>query len=149
MLQHFPRLPNLVPSRGTAATRLLCQKLFLAQGWTFEGEFPNLPKAVAVVSPHTSNIDGWYGFLVIGALGLKVNVFGKDSLFRFPFKSLLKWIGIIPVKRNSTNGLTEQAVEKIHSTEKSGLPSPQKAPENVPRKSKAVFTGSLIRQIFQ
>jgi hypothetical protein len=44
MLQHFPRLPNLVPSRGTAATRLLCQKLFLAQGWTFEGKFPNLPK---------------------------------------------------------------------------------------------------------
>lgn len=138
MLQHFPRLPNLVPSRGTAATRLLCQKLFLAQGWTFEGEFPNLPKAVAVVSPHTSNIDGWYGFLVIGALGLKVNVFGKDSLFRFPFKSLLKWIGIIPVKRNSTNGLTEQAVEKIHSTDKIWIAL---APEGTRKRAEKIKSG--------
>jgi hypothetical protein len=25
----------------------------LAQGWRLEGEFPDLPKAVAIISPHT------------------------------------------------------------------------------------------------
>jgi hypothetical protein len=34
------------PQRGTALSRALFKKLFLAQGWTIEGEVPNLPKAV-------------------------------------------------------------------------------------------------------
>jgi len=51
MDQHFPNLPDLVPQRGTALSRALFKKLFLAQGWTIEGEVPNLPKAVAIISP--------------------------------------------------------------------------------------------------
>ena len=80
MPQYFPDLPPLVPQRGTAFSRTLCRKLFLGQGWTVVGEIPNLPKAVAIISPHTSNIDGWYGFLAIGGLGLKITVLGKDTL---------------------------------------------------------------------
>ena len=51
MDQHFPNLPDLVPQRGTALSRALF-KNFLAQGWTIEGEVPNLPKAVAIISPY-------------------------------------------------------------------------------------------------
>ena len=82
MSQHFPKLPPLVPQRGTASSRALCQKLFIAQGWQIQGEIPNLAKAVAIVSPHTSNIDAWYGFLAVAALGLKITVLGKDNLFK-------------------------------------------------------------------
>jgi hypothetical protein len=65
-------------------------------------------------------------------------VFGKDSLFRFPFKSLLKWIGIIPVKRNSNNGLTVQAVEKIHSTDKIWIAL---APEGTRKRAEKIKSG--------
>ena len=116
MSQHFPKLPPLVPQRGTASSRALCQKLFIAQGWQIQGEIPNLAKAVAIVSPHTSNIDAWYGFLAVAALGLKITVLGKDSLFKPPFKPLLNWIGIIPVQRNSAHGLTQQVVNRIQQT---------------------------------
>ncbi len=118
MPQYFPDLPPLVPQRGTAFSRTLCRKLFLGQGWTVVGEIPNLPKAVAIISPHTSNIDGWYGFLAIGGLGLKITVLGKDTLFKPPFKSILDWAGLIPVHRDSTNGLTEQVVATIHKYDK-------------------------------
>lgn len=116
MSQHFPKLPPLVPQRGTASSRALCQKLFIAQGWQIQGEIPNLAKAVAIVSPHTSNIDAWYGFLAVAALGLKITVLGKDNLFKPPFKPLLNWIGIIPVQRNSAHGLTQQVVNRIQQT---------------------------------
>ena len=55
MSDKFPILPDQVPSRGNALSRNFYKQLFLAQGWRFEGEFPNLPKAVLIISPHTSN----------------------------------------------------------------------------------------------
>lgn len=55
--KHFPELPPLVPSRGNRLSRYFFKRIFLVQGWQLEGEFPNLPKAVAIISPHTSNID--------------------------------------------------------------------------------------------
>jgi 1-acyl-sn-glycerol-3-phosphate acyltransferase len=94
-------------------SRALFKTLFLAQGWSIEGEFPNLSKAVAIIAPHTSNIDAWYGFLAIGGLGIKITVLGKDSLFKPPFQPFLKWAGLIPVKRDRINGLTAQVVEFI------------------------------------
>ena len=46
----FPKLPPLVPSRGGKLSQTLFKQLFLAQGWQLKGEFPNLPKAVAIIS---------------------------------------------------------------------------------------------------
>ena len=51
MTQDFPHLPYRVPSRGTAWSQSVFKRLFLAQGWRFTGEFPNFPKAMAIVSP--------------------------------------------------------------------------------------------------
>lgn len=111
--KHFPELPPLVPSRGNRLSRYFFKRIFLAQGWQLEGEFPNLPKAVAIISPHTSNIDAWHGFIALLAIGLKVTIFGKNSLFHTPLKPLLEWIGVIPVVRDSPQGHTQQIVEII------------------------------------
>jgi len=138
MSQYFPDLPPLVPQRGTAFSRALCRKLFLTQGWTVVGEIPNLAKAVAIISPHTSNIDGWYGFLAIGGLGLKVTVLGKDTLFRPPFKPLLDWAGLIPVHRDSAHGLTEQVVTTIQKYDKIWVGM---APEGTRKKAEKIKSG--------
>lgn len=118
MTQFFPDLPDRVPQRGTALSRRMCRQLFLAQGWRIEGEFPNVPKAVAIIAPHTSNLDAWYGFLAIGGLGIKITVLGKDSLFTPVSTPVLNWLGLIPVQRSKRTGLTEQVVQAIEQHER-------------------------------
>lgn len=109
----FPTLPPRVPGRGCRLSRYFFKHIFLAQGWQIDGEFPDLPKAVAIISPHTSNVDAWHGFIALLGMGLKVTIFGKDSLFRTPLKPLLEWMGVIPVVRDSPHGQTRQIVNII------------------------------------
>ena len=117
MSAHFPTLPDQVPSRGSSLSRTIFKKIFLAQGWHFEGEFPNLPKAVAIISPHTSNIDAWHGFTALLGLGIKITIFGKHTLFNTPLKPLLEWIGVIPVNRSIQQGTTQQIIDFIDTQE--------------------------------
>ncbi|WP_347456760.1 1-acyl-sn-glycerol-3-phosphate acyltransferase [Acinetobacter thermotolerans] len=112
----FPTLPPLVPGRGSKFSRAFYKKLFLAQGWQMVGEFPNLPKAVAIISPHTSNFDAWLGFNALLGLGIQITIFGKDSLFRTPLKPILEWIGVVPVVRDTPQGQTKQIVDVINKT---------------------------------
>ncbi|TCB78603.1 acyltransferase [Acinetobacter sp. ANC 3781] len=117
MSAHFPTLPDQVPARGSSLSRTIFKKIFLAQGWHFEGEFPNLPKAVAIISPHTSNIDAWHGFTALLGLGIKITIFGKHTLFNTPLKPLLEWIGVIPVNRSIQQGTTQQIINFIDTQE--------------------------------
>ena len=112
----FPQLPPHVPARGSKLSRTFFRQLFLAQGWHLEGEFPDLPKAVAIISPHTSNIDAWLGFNALLGLGIQITIFGKDSLFRTPLKPVLEWIGVVPVVRDSPQGHTRQIVDIIEKS---------------------------------
>lgn len=117
MSAHFPTLPDQVPARGSSLSRTIFKKIFLAQGWHFEGEFPNLPKAVAIISPHTSNIDAWHGFTALLGLGIKITIFGKHTLFNTPLTPLLEWIGVIPVNRSIQQGTTQQIINFIDTQE--------------------------------
>ena len=138
MTNHFPTLPDQVPRRGSAFTRNMFKSLYLAQGWKFDGEFPNVPKAVAIISPHTSNYDGIYGFMAMLGLGIDVTAFVKDSLFQTPLKGLLKWMGVMPVDRTSSHGLTHQIVDVINSKEKIWIAI---APEGTRNSAEKIRTG--------
>lgn len=113
----LPLLPDRVPKRQGKFSQKFFKQLYLAQGWQFQGEFPNLAKAVAIVMPHTSNLDGWYGFNFVVAIDLKIHMFAKASLFNTPLKPLLNWLDVIPVKRNASQGLTQQAIHELRSRE--------------------------------
>lgn len=134
----FPTLPDQVPARGTTFSKAFFKTLFLAQGWRFEGEFPNLPKAVAIVSPHTSNIDAWHGFVVLLALGIRITVFGKHTLFKTPLKPFLEWIGVIPVQRSTAHGLTQQISAIVHAKDKIWIGM---APEGTRKKAEKMKSG--------
>ena len=115
-MSKFPELPPLVPNRkSNAYIKRFFKNLYLAQGWEMHGEFPNLPKAVAIVSPHTSNIDAWYGFLALLGLDIKITIFGKHTLFKTPLKPILEWIGVMPVVRSTSQGYTQQIAQIIQS----------------------------------
>ncbi len=111
----------------------------MGQGWRLEGEFPDLPKAVAIISPHTSNIDAWLGFNALLGLGIQITIFGKDSLFRTPLKPVLEWIGVVPVVRDSPQGHTRQIVEIIEKSEQIWVGMAPEGSRKAPEKIRSGF----------
>lgn len=135
---NFPDLPDQVPQRGTAFSRRCFKQLYLQQGWRFVGEIPNIPKAVAIMTPHTSNYDAWYGFLAMLGLGIQLTILGKASLFNTPLKALFKWVGVIPVHRDSANGLTQDIINTIQQYDKIWLGI---APEGTRKQADKIKSG--------
>lgn len=87
--------------------------MLAAWGWRVEGEFPDRPKVLAIVAPHTSNWDFPLGIAAVYALGLRVRFLAKHSLFKPPLGWLMRWFGGLPVIRESPQGLVAQVVEAI------------------------------------
>lgn len=91
--------------------RLLGRAYLKASGWRVEGVFPETGKAVIIVAPHTSNWDFLAGMSVVLALDLRASWLGKHTIFKRPFRGLLRWLGGIPVDRGARNGVVGACVE--------------------------------------
>lgn len=82
-------------------------------GWRIEGALPDAPKFVLIVAPHTSNWDFPIGVLAMFALGLRLTWLGKHTLFRFPVRGLLRWLGGEPVDRRVAHGTVGVAIARF------------------------------------
>ncbi|MFK7914958.1 MAG: 1-acyl-sn-glycerol-3-phosphate acyltransferase [Pseudomonadales bacterium] len=80
-----------------ALSRLLL-RLF---GWQLQGNAPTAPRFVFIASPHTSNWDFIWMLLAASALGFKISWLGKHTLFKAPFGGVMRWLGGVPIKRDS------------------------------------------------
>jgi len=114
----FPELPPRVPRRGNVLSRTLARGLLALFGWRVDGEFPDRPKMVAIVAPHTSNWDFVVGILVVFALGLRVRFLGKHTLFNPWLGWLMRWLGGTPVIRDTPQGAVADAAEMIAREER-------------------------------
>jgi 1-acyl-sn-glycerol-3-phosphate acyltransferase len=114
----IPALPKAVPARGNAATIGLGRLALRLGGWRVEGEFPDTPKAVIIVAPHTSNWDFVWGFSIKLALGLRASFLGKHTLFWGPAGPLLRWLGGIPVDRKVAQSVVEQTADAFRASER-------------------------------
>jgi len=112
-----PVLPDCLPSRGNAFSRVVGRSLFSAMGWRIEGEFPPQPKLVAIVAPHTSNWDFIVGILAVFAIGIRARFIAKHQLFKPPLGWLMRWFGGIPVNREAPQGMVPQAVAALERTQ--------------------------------
>jgi 1-acyl-sn-glycerol-3-phosphate acyltransferase len=108
-----PALPDCLPGRGNAFSRIVGRALFGALGWRIEGDFPPQPKMVVIVAPHTSNWDFIVGILAVFAIGIRARFIAKHTLFKPPLGWLMRWFGGIPVNREAPQGMVPQAVEAI------------------------------------
>ncbi len=87
-------------------------------GWRIEGALPaNASKAVVIAAPHTSNWDLPYTLMVAFALRLNIYWMGKQSIFKPPFRGLMRWLGGIPVNREQSTNLVAASVAAIQAAD--------------------------------
>lgn len=102
--------PYPVQFQGSKLAKLV---LDLA-GWRIEFEGFPARQGVIILYPHTSNWDFIVGILAKWALGLQINFWGKDSLFKVPLLgSWMRWVGGVPVNRNAPNGAVGQMIDAL------------------------------------
>jgi 1-acyl-sn-glycerol-3-phosphate acyltransferase len=83
-------------------------------GWQLD--FDGLParQGVIAVYPHTSNWDFIVGIFAKWAMGIRVTIWGKDSLFRIPlFGPWLRWMGGVPVNRSAPGGIVADMARQM------------------------------------
>lgn len=108
------QLGNLVPKRGNRFAPSIASALLKGAGWRTVGEIPNIPQAVVLALPHTSNVDGIYAIPSLFALDLKISIMGKHTLFKVPvFAQLLKWLGVIPIDRGNKGSVLQASIDKF------------------------------------
>ena len=91
----------------------MARRAFRLWGWRFAGSFPDVPKAIVVVAPHTTNWDFPVGVLTLFAIGMRVGFLGKHTLFRWPLRPLMLWLDGVPVRRDSGSGTVAKLVETM------------------------------------
>jgi len=101
--------------------RWLAKRFLSMRGWQFTGEVPPFPKFVAIGAPHTSNWDFVIFLAVISHFRLPARAIGKESLVRWPFGKLMRRLGIIPLLRDSGQGLVGQMAAEFASTDRMAL----------------------------
>jgi 1-acyl-sn-glycerol-3-phosphate acyltransferase len=106
-----PPLGDAVARRGNAFSRAAALLAMRLTGWQIEGEFPNLPQFVVIVAPHTSNWDFFVGVMAMFAMGFRGTFLGKHTLFRWPVRGAMRWLGGVPVDRSSAHNVVQQTID--------------------------------------
>ena len=127
-----------MPARGNGLSRLAARVALRVSGWRIDGALPNLQKFVVIIAPHTSNWDFLVGVTVMFALGVRPAFLGKDTLFRWPFGVVMRWLGGLPVDRFAPHQVVDQVIARFHESEQLVLAL---APEGTRRKLPAWRTG--------
>ena len=82
-------------------------------GWNIRYKPLPGPHGIVVVYPHTSNWDFPIGLFGKWAMGLKFRWIAKDSLFRGPMGSLMRYWGGIAIDRRASMGATRQLAKTM------------------------------------
>ena len=107
-------------------------------GFRVELPVPLPKKCVVPVVPHTSNWDFPLGLLVRSAIGTDIHFVGKDSLFKGPVGSVMRWLGGHPVDRSKRTNFVNSVVDLFEAVDELRLCV---APEGTRKKVDKLRTG--------
>jgi 1-acyl-sn-glycerol-3-phosphate acyltransferase len=118
---HLRRALRAVLKGGTLSNRdatmwlvrKACLGLLRAMGWRTVLVWPPEPHGLILVYPHTSNWDFIIGVLFRVGRGLPAHWMGKDSMFRWPFRGLLRRIGGVPINRRERTGFIDSMLDEF------------------------------------
>lgn len=105
-----------VPKRGGIIAPAIANQVLKLLGWKVVGDIPNVPQAVFLALPHTSNFDGLYAISALLSIDLDIKMMGKESLFKVPLlASFLRWAGIIPINRRDKGSVLQSNIDRFKS----------------------------------
>lgn len=100
------------------ALRAFSRAYLKLAGWKLEGGLPSdCAKSVMIAAPHTSNWDLPYTLMVAFALRLNVYWMGKQSIFRWPFGGLMRWLGGIAVNREAASNMVAASAAALQAAD--------------------------------
>lgn len=109
-------LGDKVPKRGGIIAPPIASQMLKLMGWKVVGDIPNVPQAVFLALPHTSNFDGLYAIPTLLSLDLDIKIMGKESLFKLPILStFFRWAGIIPINRDKKGSVLQNSIARFTS----------------------------------
>ena len=111
-----PDAPLGAPRRNRPGLQRMGALALKVLGWRLRGELPPVPKFVAIVAPHTSNLDFFVGVAVMFALDADVHFFAKDTLFLGPFGAALRALGGRPVRRQAPEGVVAEVAAAVRES---------------------------------
>lgn len=79
-------------------------------GWQVEKSLPACSRYVLVVAPHTSYWDFPLTMLGMAATGIRFHLAATKGIFRWPFGTLMRLLGVIPVNRSMRSDFVEKMV---------------------------------------
>ena len=83
-------------------------------GWKVVGSMPpEIKQCVLIAAPHTSNWDMPLSLMIAFSLDTQLHWVGKQSIFKFPFGGLMRWMGGIPVDRSHSNNMVSATIDKF------------------------------------
>ncbi len=88
--------------------------LFLLRimGWNIYSRVPmDIPKAVVIMAPHTSNWDFFIGRLAFFRYKIKPKIIIKKEAFKPVVGSVLRWLGGVPVDRSHSRNTVKEITE--------------------------------------
>jgi len=112
------------------------------------GTIPDVPKAILLGVPHTSN---WDLFLAMGmkySLGLNYSWMMKKEAFFFPFAGMFKRMGGIPIDRKASKDVVGQIGDWFDSNEKAWIGiTPEGTRKKVPSYKKGYLRIAYATQV--
>jgi len=97
--------------------RGLARSILRVGSWTAVGGMPDIPKAVIIAAPHTSNWDGFWALVYTVSVDADIHLFAKHSLFWFPLGALLRGLGGIPLDRGRAGSAVQQAIDAFNEND--------------------------------
>ena len=109
-------IPHNAPACGITRC-FISRTIMWIVGWKVTGKLPEDKKFVLIGEPHTSNWDFLLMFGAAYSLRLNVSWLGKDSIFKKPFGTIMKWFGGIPIDRRAKHDLVSKTAELFNESE--------------------------------
>lgn len=113
-----PVPPEAPHGHGGPVLRALGRAILALGGWKLVGTWPNLPRVVVIVAPHSSAWDAVWGLAAKLAMDLRIVFIGKKEAFWGPIGWILRGVGGLPVDRSAPGGIVDQVAGEMQRAER-------------------------------
>jgi 1-acyl-sn-glycerol-3-phosphate acyltransferase len=92
-----------------------------ATGFSVRGTMPDQPKYVIIAAPHTTNWDLPHALAAGLHYGYRIHWMGKESIFKWPFGGIMRWLGGLSVDRRQSTNAVDSMVQTFAKMDRLAL----------------------------